>query len=84
MQHDVERERLARSIENDHADLRRALRSLALSAVLGLNLPRRIRERPIPWALGAVGVAAFVILRRQKRKRLQRRSHWWERGGAQA
>ena len=84
MQHDVARERLVRSIRDDRRELRRALRELALSVVLGLNLPKRIRERPLPWALAGVAVTALVIARRRKRLREERRSHWWQRGGAQA
>lgn len=83
MQSDTERERLARNIAEDRTELRRALRDLGISVLLGLDLPRRIRRRPLPWAIGAVGVAAFLIVRRERRKRTQRKSHWWARAGAQ-
>jgi hypothetical protein len=84
MQHEAERERIARNIESHRTELRRALRDLGVSLVLGLNLPQRIRRRPLPWAIGAVGVTVFVVALRQQRKRAKRRSHWWARGGAQA
>jgi hypothetical protein len=73
MQHEAERERLARNIDEDRTELRRAMRDLGLSVLFGLNLPRRIRRRPVPWTLGALGLAAFVLLRRQQRKRARRR-----------
>jgi len=76
MQHEAERERLTRNIEDDRTELRRAMRDLGLSVLFGLNLPRRIRRRPVPWTIGALGLAAFVILRRQQRKRTQRWSQW--------
>ena len=69
MQHEAERERITRNIEEDRTELRRALRDLGLSVLLGLNLPRRIRRRPVPWTIGALGLAAFVLVRRQQRKR---------------
>ncbi|HXK24614.1 MAG TPA: hypothetical protein VMS55_18230 [Myxococcota bacterium] len=72
MQHEAERERITRNIEEDRTELRRALRDLGLSVLLGLNLPRRIRRRPVPWTIGALGVAAFVLVRRQQRKRARR------------
>lgn len=84
MQHEARRERLARDVEDDHTELRRALRDLGLSLLIGLNLPQRIRRRPVPWLLGALGVAAFVIALRRQRRRAPRPSHWRPRGGAQA
>ena len=68
MRHESERERLTRNIEDDRTELWRAMRDLGLSALFGMSLPQRIRRRPVPWALGALGLAAFVLLRR-KRKR---------------
>ena len=76
MRHDAERERLTHNIEEDRTELRRAVRDLGLSLLFGLNLPRRIRRRPVPWTLGAIGLAAFVIFRRQQRKRARRWSYW--------
>jgi hypothetical protein len=73
MQHEAERERLTRNIHDDRTELRRAARDLGLSMLLGLNLPRRIRQRPVPWALGALGLAAFLLLRRHQRQRPRRR-----------
>jgi hypothetical protein len=73
MQHEAERKRLTRNIDEDRTELRRAMRDLGLSVLFGLNLPRRIRSRPVPWTLGALGLAAFVLLRRQQRKRARRR-----------
>jgi hypothetical protein len=72
--HEVERERerLTRNIEADRTELRRAMRDLGLSVLLGVNLPRRIRQRPLPWTLGALGLAAFVLLRRNRRKSARR------------
>ena len=84
MQHEAERERLARDIADHQLELRRALRDLGVSLLLGLNLPRRIRERPLPWAIAGLTVAAIVIARRQARKRRTRRRRWWEGRGAQA
>ena len=72
MQHEAERERITRNIEEDRTELRRAIRDLGLSLLLGLNLPRRIRRRPLPWTIGALGLAAFVLVRRQQRKRPRR------------
>ena len=72
MQHEAERERLIRTIDEDRTELRRAVRDLGFSVLLGLNLPKRIRRRPVPWTLGALGLAAFVLLRRQRRKRARR------------
>jgi len=82
--HEGDRAQLERDIADDRAELRRALRDLGFSLILGLNLPRRIRRRPLPWAIAGVAVAAIVIARRQQRKRLARRRHWWEGRGAQA
>jgi hypothetical protein len=76
MQHEAERERLTRNIEDDRTEVWRAMRDLGLSVLFGLNLPRRIRRRPVPWTIGALGLAAFVIFRRQQRKRTQRWSQW--------
>jgi hypothetical protein len=73
MQHETERERLTHDIDEDRTELRRALRDLGLSLLLGLKLPERIRRRPVPWTLGALGLAAFVLLRRQQRRRTRRR-----------
>jgi hypothetical protein len=73
MQHETERERLTRNIDADRTELWRAMRDLGLSTLFGLNLPQRIRRRPVPWTLGALGLAAFVVLRRQQRKRARRR-----------
>jgi hypothetical protein len=84
MQADAERERLERSIEDDRVELRRALRQLGLSLLIGLNLPKRIRRRPLPWAIGGVAVAAFLIVRSRQRKSLRRKRHWWASDGAQA
>ena len=84
MQTEPERARLERNIEDHRAELRRALRDLGISLVLGLNLPRRIRRRPLPWAIGAAAVAVILVTRRQRRKQLERRRHWWEGRGAQA
>jgi hypothetical protein len=72
MQHQAERERLTRNIEEDRTELRRAMRDLGLSLLFGLKLPRRIRRRPVPWTIGALGLAAFVLVRRQQRKRARR------------
>jgi hypothetical protein len=83
MQHEPERERLERNIADDRTELRRALRALGVSVVLGLDLPKRIRRRPVPWVIGGVAVAAFLIVRSQRRKRGRRPSHWWARGGVQ-
>jgi hypothetical protein len=71
MRHDAERERLTRNIDNDRTELWRAIRDLGLSVLFGM--PQRVRSRPVPWTLGALGLAAFVILRRQQRKRAPRR-----------
>jgi hypothetical protein len=68
MQHETERERLTRNIHEDRSELRRAARDLGLSVLSGLNLPRRIRKRPVPWALSALAVAAFLLLRRRQRQ----------------
>jgi len=84
MQAEPERDRLERNIEDHRAELRRALRDLGISVVLGLNLPRRIRRRPLPWAIGAATVAVILLTRRQRRKRDEQRRHWWEGRGAQA
>jgi len=77
--HDGHREQLQRNIADDRTELRRALRDLGLSLLISLNLPRRIRRRPLPWALGAVALAAILIARR---KRGPRQRRWWD--GAQA
>jgi hypothetical protein len=68
--HEAERQRarLTRNIEADRTELFRALRDLGLSVLFGMKLPERIRRRPVPWTLGALGLAAFVLLRRQRRK----------------
>jgi len=79
-QTDAERDRLARSIEDHRTELRSALRDLGISLFLGLNLPRRIRKRPLPWALGAIAVTAIVIARRRRQKRVEERRPWWQRG----
>jgi hypothetical protein len=76
MLHEAKRERLTRDIEDDRTELRRAVRDLGLSLLLGLNLPRRIRRRPVPWTIGALGLAAFVLVRRQQRKRARRGGYW--------
>jgi hypothetical protein len=73
MHHEAERERLTRNIDDDRTALRRAMRDLGLSVLFGLNLPRRVRRRPVPWTLGALGLAALVLLRQQQRKRARRR-----------
>jgi hypothetical protein len=72
MHHAAERERLTSTIKQDRTELRRAIRDLGVSVLLGLDLPKRIRRRPVPWTIGALGVAAFVILRRRGRKRPRR------------
>jgi len=84
MQADVERRRLERNIEDDRIELRRALRALGISFLLGLDLPKRIRRRPLPWALGAAGLATVWLVRRQLRSRPQPKRPWWSRDGAQA
>jgi hypothetical protein len=84
MQREVERERLERNIADDRTELRHALRDLGVALFFALDLPRRIRRRPLPWAIGALGVAAYLIVRREQRKRSQRTSHWWARRGAQS
>ena len=73
MQHDAGRERLTRKIGEDRTQLKQAVRDLGLWALFGLNLPRRIRRRPLPWTLAALGVAAFVLLRQQQRKQANAR-----------
>jgi hypothetical protein len=82
--HEAERERLERDIADQSVELRRALRDLALSLVIGFDLPRRIRRRPLPWALGALAVGAIVVVRRQRSRRAARPRRWWEGRGAQA
>jgi hypothetical protein len=85
MQHpDAQRERLERNIADDRSELRRALRDLALSLLIGSNLPRRIRRRPLPWALGALAVGAVLVVRHQRRKRESRPRRWWNGNGARA
>jgi hypothetical protein len=69
VQHEAERARLTRTIEQDRKELRRAVRDLGLSTFLSLDLPQRIRRRPLPWALGALGLVAFVLVRQRKRAR---------------
>jgi hypothetical protein len=83
MHHEAERERLERDIAEERVELRRAVRDLGVSLFFALDLPGRIRRRPLPWAIGAVGVVGFLIVRREQRKRSRRASHWWARGGAQ-
>ncbi|HTO09572.1 MAG TPA: hypothetical protein VMR86_21155 [Myxococcota bacterium] len=81
MQHtEGQRQKLERDVADDRAALRRALRDLALSLVIGFNLPRRIRRRPLPWAIGGLALAAVVVARRQRRKRAASSRRWWERG----
>lgn len=84
MQADVERRRLERNIEDERIELRRALRALGISFLLGLDLPKRIRRRPLPWLLGGAALAAVLIVRRQVRNRPQPKRPWWKRDGAQA
>jgi len=84
MQHEAERDRLERNIEDHRVELRRALRDLGFSLVLGLNLPKRIRRRPLPWLIGGVTVVAIVIARNRHKKRATRTRRWWEGRGAQA
>jgi hypothetical protein len=81
--HEAERERLERNLADHRTELRRALRDLALSLLIGSNLPRRIRRRPLPWALGALALGTVWVVRRQRRKRAERPRRWWE-GRAQA
>ncbi|HKC49862.1 MAG TPA: hypothetical protein VKF60_03650 [Myxococcota bacterium] len=83
MEREAERERLEQNIADDRTELRRALRDLGVSVFFALDLPRRIRRRPLPWAIGVLGVAAFLIVRREQRKGARRRSHWWARARAQ-
>jgi hypothetical protein len=71
--HEAERERLEHNIEFHRNELRRALRDLGLSVLFGMNLPRRIRQRPLPWALAAVGVTAFFVVRARRRAQAPRR-----------
>jgi len=81
MQHnEAERERLERNIADHRVELRRAVRDLGLSLLIGLNLPRRIRRRPLPWTIGAVAVAAIVIARQRRKRREARPKSWWDRG----
>lgn len=70
--HEAERDRLAHNIEYHRQELRRALRDLGVSVLLALNLPRRIRKRPVPWAIAGVGLAAFLVLRARRRARAPR------------
>jgi len=69
---DVERERLEHNIEYHRRELRRALRDLGVSVLISLNLPRRIRRRPLPWALAGIGLTAFLVLRARQRARAPR------------
>lgn len=69
---DVERERLEENIEYHRRELRRALRDLGVSVLISLNLPRRIRQRPLPWALAGVGLAVYLAVRARRRARLPR------------
>lgn len=76
----AERERLESNIEHHKSDLRRALRDLGISAVIAMNLPQRIRRRPVPWAIAGLGVAAFLYARARRRRaqapwHLRSRSH---------
>ena len=67
--HEAERQRLERSIADGRAELRRALRDLGLSFIVGFGLPRRIRRRPLPWLLGALALGTALVVQRQRRKR---------------
>ena len=71
--HEAERERLEHNIEYHKGELRRALRDLGISVLLGMNLPRRIRQRPLPWTLAAVGVATFFVVRARRRAQAPKR-----------
>ena len=71
--HEADSERLEHNIEFQKNELRRALRDLGISVLVGINLPRRIRQRPLPWALAAVGVAAFFVVRARRRAQAPRR-----------
>jgi hypothetical protein len=71
--HEAERERLEHNIEYQKSELRRALRDLGISVLFGMNLPRRIRRRPVPWTLAAVGVAAFFVIRSRRRAQAPKR-----------
>ena len=68
MQRTSERERIEREIESSRRELHRALRDLSLSLVAALNLPARIRRRPLPWALGAAGLVAVLVLRTRAKR----------------
>ena len=72
----AERERIEAEIEHQRGELRSALRDLTLSAAFALNLPKLVRKRPLPWALAAVGVTAWFVLRRRKRKSKRPRFSW--------
>ena len=65
----IERERVEERIEAERGELGRALRDVAISLVFTLNLPRRIRRRPLPWAIGALGIAAFAWARHRRTER---------------
>ena len=69
---EVERERLEHNIEFHRQELRRALRDLGMSVLISLNLPRRIRKRPLPWALAGIGLTAYLVLRARRRARAPR------------
>ena len=75
MQNANERERIEREIESRRRELHVALRDLSLSFVAALNLPARIRRNPLPWAIGAAGVATVLVLRARS-KRQQQRGFW--------
>ena len=66
--HEAERERLEHNIQDDKAELRRAVRDLGISALIALNLPKRIRRRPLPWAIAGIGIAAFLYARARRRR----------------
>ena len=66
--HEAERERIETNILQHKNELRRALRDLGISALIALNLPKRIRRRPVPWTLAGVGVAAFLYVRARRRR----------------
>ena len=66
--HEAERERLESNIEQHKSELRRALRDLGISALIAINLPKRIMRRPVPWTLAGVGVAAFLYVRARRRR----------------